>query len=235
MKLGGSVALVVGADSAVGAAIVRGLLARGAVKVYAASNDAGSERLHPGAVPLTVVDLARPAPAGALARELTDVTLLVNCLVAVQHSASSLAGADIQVLGGRSPPVRRTLKLINAFAPVLAANGGGAVVNLLSVLCADQALNGTTPRVRRRTVDSTLADSLRDRLAGQQTQLLYFRAQLAVGSGDQGLDDQGALAGHVAMRVLDQLEACDRPEGVHGQQVVRSHAPFIQNGLERNE
>jgi hypothetical protein len=163
------------------------------------------------------------------------VTLLVNCLVAVRHSASSLAGADLQSLGRQSPAVGRTLKLIDAFAPVLAANGGGAVVNLLSVLWADQPLDDTTPKVSRRTVEWTLADGLRDRLAAQQTQLLYFRAQLVVGSGDQVLDDQRALAGHVAMRVLDQLEAGDRPEGVHGQQVVRSHAPFFQRGPETNE
>jgi NAD(P)-dependent dehydrogenase (short-subunit alcohol dehydrogenase family) len=60
MKLAGCVALVVGADSGVGAAIVRGLLARDAVKVYAASNDPGSGRPQPGAVSLSV-DLTRPA------------------------------------------------------------------------------------------------------------------------------------------------------------------------------
>jgi len=38
-------------------------------------------------------------------------------------------------------------------------------------------------------VDRTLAGGLRDRLAAQQTQLLYFRAQPVVGSGDQVLDD----------------------------------------------
>jgi hypothetical protein len=140
------------------------------------------------------------------------VTLLVDCMVAVQHGASSLAGADIQSLRRQSPAVRRTLKLINAFAPVLAANGGGAVANVQSVLCTDPPLSGTTPKGSRRTVDWLLADGLRARLAAQQTQLLYFRAQLAVGSGDELLDDQRALAGHFAMRVLDQLEATDRPD-----------------------
>jgi NAD(P)-dependent dehydrogenase (short-subunit alcohol dehydrogenase family) len=168
MKLEGAVPRVVGADSAVGAAIVRGLLARDALKVHTVSNEPVASGQQPGAVPLTV-DLSRPAQADALARELPDATLLVNSMVAVPHGASSLAGSDIQPPGRRWPPLGRTLNLIDAFAPVL-------------------------------------ADSLRDRLAAQQTQqLLDFRAQLAVGSGDQVLDDQRALAGHVATRVLDGL------------------------------
>jgi NAD(P)-dependent dehydrogenase (short-subunit alcohol dehydrogenase family) len=234
VKLEGSVALVVGADSAVGAAIVRGLLTRDAVKVYAAASESGGGRPQPGAVPLTL-NLARPAHAGALARELADVNLLVNCMVAVQHSASSLAGSAIQPLGRRLPPVGRTLNLINAFAPVLAANGGGAVANVLSVLYVDQPLDDSTPTARQGTVDWMLADGLRGRLAAQQTQLLYFRAQLAVGSRDQVLDDQRALAGHVAMRVLDRLEAGDRPDEQRLEVAGRNHAHSVQSGQETNE
>lgn len=102
---------------------MRRLLARGAVKVYAASKDGVSEVLQPG-VALHVVDPESLGHASALAQRLDDVTLLVNCLVAVQQSPSTLAGADIQPPGRRSPPAGRTLKLFDAFAPVLGANGG---------------------------------------------------------------------------------------------------------------
>lgn len=211
MKLKGSVVLVVGADSAVGAAIVRGLLVRDAAKVYTASNDQGGDRPQPGAAPLTV-DLAHRPHVSALARELADVTMLVNCMVAVQQSTSALAGVDIPSLDQHSPAMGRTLKLIDAFAPVLAANGGGAVADVLTVLSAGQPLYDSTPRASRDTVDWVLAEGLRGRLAMQQTRLLYFRAQLVVGRDEEVLDDQRTLAGHVAMRVLDQLEADERPD-----------------------
>lgn len=194
MKLEESVALVVGVENAVGAAIVRHLAARGATRVYSTPTDG----------------------ACALAQDLDDVTLLVNCLVAVQHGASAIAGADVQPLGRSSSPAGRTLELVDAFAPVLAANGGGAVINVLSVLCADPPLQDRTPVVSRCDVDWTLSDGLRGRLVSQQTKLLYLRAELAVGSGDQLLGDQRVLAGHLATRVLDQLEAACNPNGHKG-------------------
>lgn len=188
MQLAGSVALVVGADSAVGAAIARRLIARGAVKVYPAPKDMPRE----------------------LSKGFGDVMLLVNCLVAVQQGASALAGLDIQPLGRESSPAGRTRQLIDAFAPVLAARGGGAVVNLLSVLCADPPLDDATSAVSQSSVDWALSDGLRGRLAAQQTRLLYLRAQLAVGIGERTHMDECALADFLAARVLDQLEASGR-------------------------
>lgn len=183
MKFEESVALVVGADTAVGAAIVRGLLAREAVKVYAISKASGSSRLDPS----------------ALARELADVTLLIHCMVAVEPGASALAGADLQ-----------TLALIEAFAPGLAANGGGAVVNVLPVLRAGHAGDDLSPEVSGYAVDWMLAEALHRQLAAQKTLFQHFRVQLVVGCSDQSLDDQRALAGHIAMRVLNQIDPDDR-------------------------
>lgn len=209
MKLEGSVALVVGAGSDVGTAIVGNLLARGAARVYAASIHRGGESRQAGAVAL-FVDQSKPAYASALARDLGDVTLLVNCMVADRRGEVSFVGSDTQPLGRRLNPVGGVVKLIDAFAPVLAANGGGAVVNVLSVFSGDQPTAMTIPKVSRRTIDWMLADGLRDRLAAKRTQLVYLRAHLAIGTGDQEIDDQRALAGHVAARVLDRLEMGDR-------------------------
>lgn len=209
MKLDGSVALVVGADSAVGAAIVRGLLARDAIKVYAVANDPGDGRLPPGAVPVAV-NLTRPAHAGTLARQLADVTLLVNCKVAVQRNASALAELDVHAPARSSLTSEQTLQLIDALAPVLAANGGGAVVNLLSVLHADLPLEAPTPQPSDPVADWMFADALRERLASQRTLLLHFQTHWAAGYGDQVVDDQHALAEHVAMRALDRIETDDR-------------------------
>lgn len=205
MKIAGAVALVSGTDSAVGAAVVRGLLARGASKVYA---DAPLDRCEislSGAVPL-FVDIGKQARAVTLARELTDVTLLVNCLLAKHDSASTPDGTDQQDRDQHTPTVGRTLKLIDAFAPVLSANGGGAVVNLVCTLHVDNLADDTSLIPSRPLSTWMLAEGLRDRLAAQQTQLFFLGAQLAVSRGVQALDDQRALAGHVALRLLHQLE-----------------------------
>ena len=191
MKVEESVALVVGADTTVGAAIVRGLLAREAVKVYAISTASGSGQLAPG----------------ALARELADVTLLIHCKVAVDSGASALAGADLH-----------TLKLIEAFAPGLAANGGGAVLSVLPVLRAESAGDDTSPEISGYAVDWMLAEALHRQLAAQRTLFQHFRVQLVVGSSDQSLDDQRALAGHIAMRVLNQIETGSKHASEHDDQ-----------------
>ena len=76
MKIEGSVALVTGANRGLGAAFTRGLLAAGAAKVYAAARDPATVTL-PGVVPVRL-DVTRPEHIATLARELPDVTLLVN-------------------------------------------------------------------------------------------------------------------------------------------------------------
>lgn len=209
MKIEGAVVLVIGADSALGAAVVRGLLARGVAKMYADAYLDSCEISLSGTVPL-FVDIGKQARAATLVRELTDVTLLVNCLVAGLDGTSSCGGMDQKTHDKHRPTVGRILRLIDAFAPVLSANGGGAVVNALCVQHSDQLLECSFATPSRPLAEWMLADGLRDRLAAQQIQLFYFGAQLAVGKGVQALKDQHALAGHVATRLLHQLDAGDQ-------------------------
>ena len=227
MRLDESVALVIGVDGAVGAAIVRCLLAREVAKVYVASFDPSSQPWLPGAVEI-VVNPTKSGYAQPLARQLADVTLLVYCTVTTESAASLCMASE----------PHQARDLMEAFAPVLAANGGGAVVNVVSVLCADGYFRGDTPpETSGGTLDWMLADSLRDRFAAQQTQLLHYRAQLGLGSREQLLDDQRALAEHVAAGVLAQLEA-GRPR-LHDHSGMRHAQPnplrSFQRGLETND
>lgn len=131
MKIEGSTALVTGANRGLGKAFVEELLSRGAGKVYAAARDVSSLEAGPRVEPL-VVDITDPASVAAAARHATDVDLLVN-------NAGITTGATI--FGGEEG-LRRELetnffgpvRMTREFAPVLAANGGGAVVNVLSLL-----------------------------------------------------------------------------------------------------
>lgn len=131
MEIRNSVALVTGANRGLGRRLAAGLLERGARKVYAAARNPEAVDL-PGAIPLRL-DITDPQSVAAAAAAAPDVTVLVN-------NAGSGTGATL--LDGDPAAIRLemethyfgTLAVTRAFAPLIAANGGGAVLNVLSVL-----------------------------------------------------------------------------------------------------
>src|SRR3954453_7843363 len=133
MEIEGTVALVTGANRGIGKAFVDALLERGAAKVYAGVRDVATvsdadPRLVP--VKLDVTDADRVA---AVAQELGDVELVVNNAGIARPGTPLSAARDAAraELGVNYPSL---LAPPQAFAPVLAANGGGAFVNVLSVV-----------------------------------------------------------------------------------------------------
>ncbi|MGI8333259.1 SDR family oxidoreductase [Actinomadura scrupuli] len=131
MDIKNSVAVVTGANRGFGRHLAEGLLARGAAKVYAGARNPASVDL-PGVQPLRL-DITDPESVAAAAAVAGDATLLVN-------NAGISTGTGL--LDGDLAEIRRemethyfgTLDMTRAFAPVLAANGGGGVLNVLSVL-----------------------------------------------------------------------------------------------------
>src|SRR5262245_60715298 len=127
MKIAGSVALVTGANRGLGRAFTRALVARGAQHVYAAARDPGS--VPDRDVEAVRLDVTNPDEIAAAVGACGDVTLLINnagitrgrSLLGAPSLADARAEFDVNVFG--------TLAMVRAFAPVLAANGGGAVVN----------------------------------------------------------------------------------------------------------
>src|SRR4051812_4433268 len=132
MKIENSVALVTGANRGLGLALTQALLARGAAKVYAAARDPRSITL-PSVIPLRV-DVTDPAQVAAAAREARDVTLVFNN--AGIASATSLVASDAPAVLRREleTNVLGLHEVARAFAPVLAARGGGGLVDILSVV-----------------------------------------------------------------------------------------------------
>jgi NAD(P)-dependent dehydrogenase (short-subunit alcohol dehydrogenase family) len=169
MKIAGSTTLITGANRGLGLAFARGLLEAGAAKVYAAARDPASVTL-PGVVPVRL-DVTEPQQVAALAHELRDVNLLVN--------NAGIGGFTPLVAPDAIEQLRRqfetntigTLQMSQAFAPVLAANGGGAIVNVLSIL-SWITLPGSGGYSASKAAGWALSNALRQELRGQLTQVL---------------------------------------------------------------
>lgn len=136
MKLDRSIALVTGANQGLGKCYAEDLLRRGAARVYACALDlAWLEPLCAGhgdrVVPFKL-DVTAPEDIAAAAAAASDVTVLVNNAGVLEHKGLVEAGTSDVLRREMAVNVFGLADMALAFAPVIAANGGGAVVNMLS-------------------------------------------------------------------------------------------------------
>lgn len=169
MKIQDSVALVTGANRGLGLAFAQALLAGGARKVYAAARDPASVTL-PG-VEAIRLDVTRADEVDAVARALGDITLLVNN--AGISRGSGFLGDDglLAIRAELDTNFFGPLLMSRAFAPILAKNGGGAIVNVLSALSWVSTPSYATYCASKSAAWS-LSNGLRNELRGQGTQVL---------------------------------------------------------------
>jgi NAD(P)-dependent dehydrogenase (short-subunit alcohol dehydrogenase family) len=123
-------ALVTGANRGLGRQFAAELVSRGA-KVYAAARRPETIDL-PGVVPIKL-DITDPASVHAAAAIAGDVTVLVNN-AGVSTSADLLTGPIEDIRLEMETHYFGTLNVAREFVPVIEKNGGGAVLNVLSVL-----------------------------------------------------------------------------------------------------
>ena len=164
MRIQGSVALVTGASRGIGRAFATELLARGA-RVYATARNPRDVDL-PGAEVLKL-DITDPAAITAAAETAPDVTLLVNN-AGISHFQGLVGGDLDRVRAELDTHLWGTLGMIRAFAPVLARNGGGAVLNTLSSL-SWMSFAGATSYSVAKAAQWALTNGVRLELASQGT------------------------------------------------------------------
>src|SRR5271166_2891274 len=131
VKVAGSFALVTGANRGLGLAFARVLKEMGAAKVYAAARNPEAVTLD-GVVPLKL-DVTSDEDAAAAASAATDVNLLVNNAGIARPGGFLTDGAVEAAREQFEVNFVGPLRMARAFAPVLAKNGGGAIINVLSV------------------------------------------------------------------------------------------------------
>jgi NAD(P)-dependent dehydrogenase (short-subunit alcohol dehydrogenase family) len=130
MDITNAVAVVTGANRGLGRQFAAQLLERG-VKVYAGARNPASIDL-PGAIPLQL-DVTDPASVEQAAKTASDATLLINN--AGTYFGQPLITGDLeQIRLEMDTHYFGTLAVTRAFVPAIEANGGGAILNVLSVL-----------------------------------------------------------------------------------------------------
>ncbi|WP_055587399.1 SDR family oxidoreductase [Peterkaempfera griseoplana] len=128
-SLQGRTVLVTGANGGLGEQFVRQALERGAAKVYATARTPKAWD-EPRVRPLSL-DIADPDHATRAATAAPDVDLLINN-AAIAPDNDSIRGPEDELRRIFETNFFGTLRVANAFAPVLGTNGGGTLLNILS-------------------------------------------------------------------------------------------------------
>jgi NAD(P)-dependent dehydrogenase (short-subunit alcohol dehydrogenase family) len=205
MQISGSVALVTGANRGLGKAFVQALLDAGALKVYAAARDPSTMSPAEGVVPVKL-DVTNPADIRAVANDLRDVSLLVNNAGISIHSPSALDPASLDALRKETETnVLGPLALTQAFAPILAANGGGAILNVLSAL-SWISITGAETYSATKSAAWSLTNGLRHALGGQGTQVVALHVGFMDTDMTRGLPVPKADPGEVARAGIAGIE-----------------------------
>lgn len=204
MKLANATVLVTGANRGLGLAFAREALKRGARKVYAGARDPASVTLA-GVVPVKL-DVTKPEEIAAVARELGDVTLLINN-AGIAATGGFLAEGSVEAAQRHlDTNFFGPLRLTQAFAPVLAKNGGGAILNVLSIA---SWING--PLLGNYGMSKSAAwamtNGTRIELREQNTQVLALHVGFIDTDLTNGFDVPKSKPEDVVRTTLDALEA----------------------------
>jgi NAD(P)-dependent dehydrogenase (short-subunit alcohol dehydrogenase family) len=165
-SLNGRTVLVTGANGGLGEQFVLQALKRGARKVYAAARTPRTwddERISPLALDITdAADVARAALAAS------DVDLVINN-AAIAPAGDSITGPEDELRRIFETNFFGNIRIANAFSPVLAANGGGALLNVLS---AAVWIPVPTGYAASKAAMWSATNSLRVKLQGQGTHVI---------------------------------------------------------------
>ena len=172
MKIEGAKALVTGANRGLGTAIAQALLDAGAT-VYGGAREPASitnDRVIP-----VRLDVTNDDDIANAARTCTDVSIVVNNAGILRQSASLAEGGIEAARAEMETNYFGSMRVARAFAPILRDNGGGALVNVLSVLSFISMPQGATYSASKSAAWS-LTNALRIELRGQGTLVVAVHA-----------------------------------------------------------
>jgi NAD(P)-dependent dehydrogenase (short-subunit alcohol dehydrogenase family) len=197
------VVVVTGGRRGLGAALVDVLLARGARKVYSTARSAYIDD-RPEVV-TAELEVRSAESVAALAKVAADAEIVFNN-AGVLLPAGLLTGDLDNVTETFDVNVFGLLRVARAFAPVLATSGGGALVNMHSVL---SWLAGSGAYGASKAAAWSVTNSLRLELAPQNTQVVGVHAGFIDTDMVSAIERPKATPAEIAARIVDGLEAGD--------------------------
>jgi NAD(P)-dependent dehydrogenase (short-subunit alcohol dehydrogenase family) len=177
MNVQESVAFVTGANRGIGQAYVEALVQAGARRIYVAARSIDTlkdvvaiapDRIIPIALDVTNLDQVTAAAQAA-----QDVTLLINN-AGVLGSGGLFTPTSVETAQWEmTTNYFGTLSMVRAFAPILQGNGGGAIINMMSVVSVANAPVFSSYSASKSALHS-LTEGIRAELAAQGTQVIGF-------------------------------------------------------------
>jgi NAD(P)-dependent dehydrogenase (short-subunit alcohol dehydrogenase family) len=221
MDVKNAVVLVTGANRGIGAEFVEQLKNRGAAKIYAAARDAATIDAD-GVEPLEL-DVTDPGQVAAAAAAAGDVQLLVNN-AGISTGTSLVTGEEAMVRREMDTNFFGPLLMTRAFAPILGANGGGAILNVVSAM-SWFAVPGAGAYSASKAAAWVLTESTRLELAAQGTHVAAVHMGLVDTDMARGLDAPKIAPRDLVDAGLDAIES-------GAQEVLADDwARFIKSGL----
>ena len=204
MKLNNATVLITGANRGIGLAFAKAVLARGARKVYAGARDPASIQLA-GVTPIRL-DVNSSADIAAAAELASDVDLVINNAGIAILGSFKTADAEDVLRRHFETNVLGVLRMAQAFAPALARNGGGTLLNVASVASWISGPLLANYAVSKSAVWS-LSNGLRNDLREQGTQVLTLHIGFVDTDLTHGIDMPKSTPEAIVERALDALEA----------------------------
>lgn len=203
MLLKDAVVLVTGANRGIGAAFVAQLKQRGAAKIYAAARDAST--IDADGVQPIELDITNPDQVQAAADAAGDVQVLINN--AGISTGTSLITGDLVTIGREMETnFYGPLLTTRAFAPILGANGGGAILNVVSAL-SWFTVPGVGAYSASKAAAWSLTDTTRLELTAQGTHVVGVHMGLVDTDMAKGVEGAKISPADLAAAGLDAIES----------------------------
>jgi len=233
--------LITGANRGIGKAIVEKFLEEGAAKIYLGARDL--ESLNPllttygdRVVPVHI-DLNQPETITKATELANDVDMVVNNagMLNVESPLSENAIATLQM--EMEVNVYGLMRVAQAFAPVLKANGGGVLVQLNSVASVKNFADFATYSASKAAAYS-ITQGLRDKLREQGTYVMSVHpgpidTDMANDAGMGEMAEPPVLVAEAILEALQNNEFHVFPDSM-AKQIGGVYADFATNIVEAN-
>ncbi len=210
MNVEGATVLVTGTNRGIGRCLVDALYDAGAEKIYVGVRDVAKlgnlASKDSDRIAAVTLDITNPDQIAGAAATCDDINLLINN--AGINSNTPLIGAD-SVDNARAEVETNyigTLTMCRAFAPVLAANGGGMIVNVLSLL-ARVSLPAIGSLCASKAAGWLMTQGIRAELAAQGTHVMaVLPGSVDTDMTPGGEAKPGAIAAELVQAIRDGVE-----------------------------